>query len=60
VIKAKVPQAELHNYASSLRSMTQGRARFRMKFDHYAPVPGDLQKKLTEAYKGEAMELAEA
>jgi len=59
VIKAKVPHAEMYQYASSLRSLTQGRARFRMKFDHYAPVPGDLQRKLTEAYSKEALETAE-
>jgi elongation factor G len=60
LIKAKVPHAEMYQYASSLRSLTQGRARFRMKFDHYAPVPGDLQRKLTEAYNKEALETAEA
>jgi elongation factor G len=57
VIKAKVPHAEMHGYASSLRSITQGRARFRMRFDHYAPVSGDVQKKLTEAYKKETVEV---
>jgi elongation factor G len=60
VIKAKVPNAEMYQYASSLRSFTQGRARFRMKFDHYAPVSADLQRKLTEAYKKETLELVEA
>jgi len=60
VINAKVPQAEMYQYASTLRSMTQGRARFKMRFDHYAPVSVDLQRKLTETYKKEAPELAEA
>jgi elongation factor G len=60
VIKAKVPLAEMYQYASTLRSLTQGRARFRMRFDHYAPVPGELQKKLTEAHNKEVPELAEA
>lgn len=60
VVKAKVPHAEMFQYASALRSFTQGRARFRMKFDHYAPVSADLQRKLTDAYKKEALELAEA
>jgi elongation factor G len=59
VIKAKVPYADMHGYVSSLRSLTQGRARFRMKFHDYAPVPFDLQKKLMEAYKKEE-ELEEA
>jgi len=56
VIKAKVPHVEMHGYASALRSLTQGRARFRMHFDHYAPVSGDLQKKLTESYRKENVE----
>jgi len=60
VIKAKVPHAEMYQYASSLRSLTQGKARFRMKFDHYAPVSADLQRKLTEIYNKEALETAEA
>jgi elongation factor G len=60
VVKAKVPYAEMHGYASTLRSLTQGRARFRMKFDDYIPVPFDLQRKLIEAYKKESVEMAEA
>jgi len=60
VVKAKVPHAEMYQYASALRSFTQGRARFRMNFDHYAPVSAELQRKLTEAYKKETLELAEA
>ena len=55
VVKAKVPYAELHQYASTLRSLSQGRARFRMQFDHYAEVPYDLQKKLAENYHKEAV-----
>lgn len=60
VIKAHVPHAEMYQYASSLRSITQGRARFRMRYDHYAPVSFDLQKKLTETHSKEALELTEA
>lgn len=60
VVKAKVPYAEMHQYASTLRSLSQGRARFRMHFDDYAPVSFDLQKKLIDAYKKETAELAEA
>lgn len=49
-ITAKVPLAQLHNYSSSLRSITQGRARFRMYFDSYAPVAYEVQRKLVEAH----------
>lgn len=55
VVKVKVPYAEMYQYASSLRSLSQGRARFRMQFNHYAPVPFDLQKKLAEVYHKEAV-----
>jgi len=49
-ITAKVPLAQMHQYSSSLRSLTQGRARFDMRFDSYSPVPYDVQRKLTEAH----------
>ncbi|HMJ47318.1 MAG TPA: hypothetical protein VK498_08310, partial [Ferruginibacter sp.] len=60
IVKAMVPHAEMHQFASSLRSITQGRARFKMRFDHYAPVSFDQQKKLAEAYNKQVMEPAEA
>nr|WP_315824231.1 hypothetical protein [Paraflavitalea speifideiaquila] len=43
-ILAKVPLAEMHDYSSSLRSITQGRAKFNMQFEDYAAVPGEIQK----------------
>jgi elongation factor G len=49
-IVARVPLAEMHDYSSSLRSITQGRAKFKMKFYEYAAVPYELQKKLQEEY----------
>lgn len=49
-ILAKVPLAEMHDYSSSLRSITQGRAKFRMQFQDYAVVPFEIQKKLQEEY----------
>ncbi len=52
-IIAKVPLAELHNYSSTLRSITQGKAKFHQQFAEYAAVPFDIQKSLTEAYKEE-------
>jgi len=45
-IKAKVPLAELDNYSTSLKSITQGRASFTTRFDDYAPLPYELQEKL--------------
>jgi elongation factor G len=49
-VLARVPIAEMHDYSSSLRSITQGRAKFKMTFQEYAPVPFELQKKLIEEY----------
>ena len=49
-ITAKVPLAQMHQYSSSLRSLTQGRARFNMQFASYAPVAFEVQKKLMDAY----------
>ncbi len=48
VINAKVPLAEMFGYATSLRSMTQGRATFTMEFDHYAEVPGNIAQQIAE------------
>jgi len=45
-IMARVPLMELHNYSSSLRSITQGRAKYKMRFAEYDSVPFDLQQKL--------------
>lgn len=50
-IKAKVPLAEMHNYSSSLRSMTQGRAKFSLHFNEYAAVTPDIQQRLIHEYK---------
>jgi elongation factor G len=49
-IIAKVPLSETYGFSSSLRSITQGRAKFQMKFDSYQAMSYDLQKKLTEEY----------
>lgn len=53
---AKVPLAEMHDFSSSLRSLSQGRAKFTMKFDDYAPVTFDVQRKLMEEYSKEYSE----
>lgn len=49
-ITAKVPLAQMHQYSSSLRSLTQGRARFNMRFHSYAPVAYEVQRKLMEVH----------
>ena len=56
-ITAKVPLSQMHQYSSSLRSLTQGRARFNMTFSSYAPVPFEVQKKLVEAHSKHEVEV---
>jgi elongation factor G len=46
VISSMVPLAEMFGYATSLRSMTQGRASYSMEFDHYEEVPPNIAKKI--------------
>ena len=39
VIKATIPLAEMLRYATELRSMTQGKGSYSMKFSRYEEVP---------------------
>jgi elongation factor G len=47
-IRAVVPQAELFTYASSVQSMTQGRATFRRSFKGYEEAPHEVALKVIE------------
>ena len=51
VIDAEVPQSELLRYAQDLRSLTQGRGSYSMEYDHYEPVPANLEPKVIEEAK---------
>ncbi|WP_222565660.1 elongation factor G [Novilysobacter antarcticus] len=42
IIDAMLPLGEMFGYATSLRSMSQGRATFTMEFDHYAEAPANI------------------
>lgn len=42
VVDAEVPLAEMFGYATSVRSMSQGRATFTMEFARYAEVPNNV------------------
>jgi elongation factor G len=53
---AKVPLSELDGYSSSLRSISQGRAKFRMRFLDYEPVPYDLQRRLVDEHARHAID----
>ncbi len=46
VVKAYVPLAEMFGYATTLRSLTQGRGTFIMKFSHYDEVPQSIAEQI--------------
>jgi len=46
VIDAIVPLGEMFGYATSLRSMSQGRASYSMEFSNYAEVPRNVAETL--------------
>jgi elongation factor G len=50
-IMAIVPEAEMYKYSTSLRSLTQGRGFFNMKFHHYEEVPKEITKRIVEEAK---------
>ncbi len=47
-VEAEAPLAELFGYATDLRSLTQGRGTFVMRFGEYALMPARTQKELLE------------
>lgn len=55
-ITANVPSAEMQRYAIELRSITQGRGRYRTSFSHFQEVPAHLANGIVE----EAKKAAEA
>ena len=48
VIAAQVPLSEMFGYATSLRSITQGRAVYTMQFAHYAEVPKGILEEIVK------------
>jgi elongation factor G len=60
-VRAVVPQAELHLYATALHSTTHGHATVTRRFHGYEPVPGDAaQKVVAEHARRREDALAEA
>lgn len=52
-VVAEAPQAELFDYALGLRSMTQGRGIFEMKFERYEELPKHLAEKIIAQHAAE-------
>ena len=46
LIKAQVPQGELYNYATTIRSLTGGRGLHSEEFSHYEKMPKDAEQKV--------------
>jgi elongation factor G len=55
-IRAIVPQAELHGYATSVQSMTHGRAFFKRHFKGYDEAPHEVAQKVIEEHAKEKEE----
>ncbi len=51
-IDATVPLGEMFGYATTLRSISQGRASYSMEFSHYAEVPGNVAQGIIEGRSG--------
>ena len=52
-VEAEVPMAEMSSYTIDLRSMTQGRGSFTLKFNRYEEAPQNVQQKVIEEAKKE-------
>src|SRR3990167_6671080 len=51
-IQAEVPLSEMFGYATSLRSLTQGRATYSMEFSKYVEAPASVAEAVIEKQKG--------
>ncbi len=48
IVRAMIPLSEMFGYVTDLRSFTQGRGNYSMKFDHYEEVPKSIAAKIIE------------
>jgi elongation factor G len=52
IVHAHVPLGSMFGYATTLRSMTQGRATYSMEFHHYQPLPQNLVDEIVAKARG--------
>jgi len=55
VVAARVPLSEMFGYATSLRSLTQGRAVYTMQFSRYKELPQSLAEDLVNRFQGKVV-----
>jgi elongation factor G len=53
-VNAEVPEAELHKYSTTLRSVTHGRGLHTTQFSHYDDMPTNVQEEVVEEATAEA------
>ena len=52
VVSCLVPLAEMFGYSTDLRSLTQGRANYTMRFKQYEPVPSQIRDQMVLRLRG--------
>ena len=50
-IEAEVPLGEVQRYSQDLRSVSQGRGSYTLEFDHYDPLPQNLEARVIDEAK---------
>ena len=56
IVEAEVPMAEMHDFSTYIRQVTQGRGRFTFDFVRYEDAPANIAQKVIEKAKQEAEE----
>ena len=51
VVEAEVPMAEMQDFTTFMRQLTQGRGHFTLEFARYEPLPSNLEGKVIEQAK---------
>jgi elongation factor G len=46
IVRAQVPLAEMFGYATTMRTLSQGRATYSMEPSHYEPVPSHVAEEI--------------
>lgn len=52
VVRAEVPQKELHHYSTSVRALTSGRGRHTEAFSHYEEIPAERVERILADIRG--------